>query len=301
MFLKKIAIHRRLQHFICSVLLAAAFAGCEEVITIDLEEGPERLVVEGRIERIKEKQSSYQEILLSMTDAFFSDSSTPKVSGALVTVSDELGNTTTFAESEAEPGRYVTNELQAEIGRTYTLTIQFAGDTYEARATLLAVAAIDSIYQRFVENHRPGDEGEDGLRVFIDYTDIAGVENYYLWEQFVDGVSQMEATADDNQFHLISKDQFYDGQKIVAGNPYERSVVEPGQEVLLRQISLSAFAYDYYFLLFDQAGGGRVIFDTPSAPIKGNIENVTDPERYPLGYFGASEVSQAEILIQEEN
>ncbi len=300
MSFKKIAIRRRLQHFICSVLLAATFAGCEKVITIDLEEGPERLVVEGRIERIKETQSSYQEILLSTTDAFFSDSSTPKVSGALVTVSDDLGNTTTFAQSEAEPGLYVTNQLQAEIGRTYTLTIQFGGDTYQARATLLAVAAIDSIYQRFVEDPRPGDRGEDGWRVFIDYTDIAGVENFYLWEQFADGVSQMDGAGDDNQRHLISKDQFYDGQEVVARNPYEHVAVEPGQEVLLRQISLSAFAYDYYFLLFEQIGG-RFIFDTPPAPIKGNIENVTDPGRYALGYFGASEVSQAEILIQEEN
>lgn len=299
MFLK-ISISRRLQHFICSVLLVATFGGCEEVITIDLEEGPERLVIEGRIEKIKEKQSSYQEIFLSTTDAFFSDSSTPKVSGALVTVSDDLGNTTTFAESEANPGLYVTDELQAVIGRTYTLTIQFAGDTYEAHATLLAVAAIDSIYQRFVEDPRPGNEGEDGLRVFIDYTDISGVENFYLWEQFADGVSQMDDAGDDNQRHLISKDQFYDGQKIVARNPYEHVAVEPGQDVLLRQISLSAFAYDYYFLLFEQISG-RAIFDTPPAAIKGNIENVMDPERYPLGYFGASEVSQAEILIEEEN
>ena len=80
MFLKNTAIRGRLQHLICIMLLAAAFAGCEEVITIDLEEGPERLVVQGRIEKIKEKQSSYQEILLSTTAAFFSDSSTPKVS-----------------------------------------------------------------------------------------------------------------------------------------------------------------------------------------------------------------------------
>ena len=29
-----------------------------------------------------------------------------------------------------------------------------------------------------------------------------------------------------------------------------------------------------------------------------NIENITNPENYPLGYFGASEVSEAELIIQ---
>ncbi len=45
--------------------------------------------------------------------------------------------------------------------------------------------------------------------------------------------------------------------------------------------------------------GGRGLFDTPPEPIRGNIENVTDPEHYALGYFGASEISEARLVIKE--
>ena len=76
-------------------------------------------------------------------------------------------------------------------------------------------------------------------------------------------------------------------------------VIEVGNEVTIKQIGLSETAFDYYFLLFDQAGKTGQLIDTPPATIRGNIRNVTNPDNYPLGYFGASEISEMSILISE--
>ena len=47
------------------------------VVDVELEEGPSRLVVEGRIEKYND--SGYQSIKLSTTDEYFSNSDNPSV------------------------------------------------------------------------------------------------------------------------------------------------------------------------------------------------------------------------------
>ena len=47
--------------------------GCERVVNIDVEEGPERLVVEGRIERHQDDRAVAQSIRLSTTAPYFSN------------------------------------------------------------------------------------------------------------------------------------------------------------------------------------------------------------------------------------
>ena len=60
----------------------AAFIGCQEIVDVELEEGPSRLVVEGRIEKYKD--NGYQVIKLSTTDDYFSNSDNPPATGAFV-------------------------------------------------------------------------------------------------------------------------------------------------------------------------------------------------------------------------
>jgi hypothetical protein len=70
-----------------------------------------------------------------------------------------------------------------------------------------------------------------------------------------------------------------------------------GDRAEVRQIALSEFAYKYYFAIFDQEGSGGGL-STPPAAIRGNIENLTDPDHYPLGYFYASEISKATLMVK---
>jgi hypothetical protein len=77
--------------------------------------------------------------------------------------------------------------------------------------------------------------------------------------------------------------------------PYEGIAIPPGGEVLVRQAGLSEGMFRYYFALSDQVSADGSIFSVPPSSVRGNVANRTDPRRYPLGYFFATEVSEARI------
>ena len=266
-------------------------AACERIVEVEIPAPPEpRLVVEGRIELVKEAPSGMQTIRLRTTDAFFSNRPTPPAVGAGVTVTDGAGGVYPFVETE--PGHYVTNDLQARIGETYPLSIDYEGDRYAASASLTPVAPIDSLYFIFEEETLVNDTA--GYRAAIDYTDPPGGPDFYLWEQFVDGVNEPPPSSG-NQFNLVSRDDLYDGQPVIGFEPNNEVVIEPGAHVMIRQVSLSRRGYDYYYALFEQNGlGTGNSFSVPPATIRGNVANTTRPEQYPFGFFGAAEVSVAD-------
>lgn len=267
--------------------------GCQEVIQIDLEEGKKRLVIEGRIEKIEDNTSGYQSISLSSTSDYFSNSQTPRVTGATVSVSDDSGNIYLFQESSSIAGLYETYNLNAQIGSTYTLFIEYDGEVYSGSEKLYEVTSIDSIYQEFKPDNL---FDEEGIRIKIDFTDPPMKDNFYLWQQFQDGKSYIDVNGG-TKWTIISPVEFFNGLKIIGKEPNDEMIFTLGQTALVRQLSISKNEYDYMFLLYDQATGGGP-FDAPPATIRGNIENITNPDNYPLGYFGASEVSEAELIIQ---
>jgi hypothetical protein len=238
-----------------------------------------------------------QSIRLSTTDAFFSNVQTPAATGATVVVTDDGG--ASFAFAETAPGTYTTTGLLAAIGKTYTLTIDWQGDTYTSSATAHAVPPIERLY--FVFEEETAIIEEEGYRATIDFTDPAGIANYYLWEQVVDG--QIALLPDPgNAFNLVSEDRFYDGQSVFAYQPNDEIALQPGQSVEIRQIALSPDSYDYYVALFEQNSlGSGDPFSIPPANVRGNVRNLTNPDRPALGYFEAAEVSVASGVAADSN
>lgn len=271
------------------MLGAVAGAGCTRVVELDLPEGPRRLVVEGRLELRVGDQLGDQVIHLTTTDAFTNTTAPPPATGAVVRVTDDAGQTFSFAELTSSPGRYATTGLVPLVGARYTLTLDFEGDRYQASHQLLAVAPIDSLY--FVYEEEGLAQGDSGFRATIDYTDPVGSGNFYLWELIVDGKQRIAADPG-LRFRAIGEDRFYDGGQVVGYQPYDEEVVEPGQIVTVRQIALSEAAYRYYFALFEQTTGTGGPFSVPPASVRGNITNLTNPGRFPLGYFLTAQVRE---------
>jgi hypothetical protein len=266
---------------------------CQEVITIDLEEGPKRLVVEGRIERDKENPSGYQAIRLSTTADYFINDVMPPATGAEVIISDDQGDSYPLTESGSDKGLYETNNLFSEINREYTITIVYENETYQGKETMLPVAPIDSMYQRFREENT---FDEAGIRISIDYSDPVEQTNYYYWEQYRNGTTLINPNPG-TKFTLISNDELYNGQTIRGKIPNDALIYVAGDRAEIKQIALSEFAYRYYFAIFEQEGN-RGGLNTPPAAIRGNIQNLTNPDRYPLGYFYASEISIGRLEVQ---
>jgi hypothetical protein len=276
-----------------AALISIISISCQEVITIDLDEGPKRLVVEGRIENTRENPSGYQSIRLSVTADYFINDVIPPATGAEVTVVDDRGNTYRLTESSSTKGLYETNQLQAEIGTEYTLTIIYSGETYQGQETMLAVTAIDTMYQKFREKNT---FDEEGIRINIDYSDPVDQTNYYYWEQYRNGTTVITPNPG-TKWTLVSSDELYNGQTIKGKIPNDELIYVAGDIAVIKQIALSEFAYKYYFAIFEQEGS-RGGLSTPPAPIRGNIENLTNPDRYPLGYFYASEISIGRLEVQ---
>ncbi|MBL8959696.1 MAG: DUF4249 domain-containing protein [Gemmatimonadetes bacterium] len=271
---------------------ALLLTACERVVEVDVDEGPRRLVVEARLERVLGNVSGAQAIRLSTTGSYFSNALPPAARGATVRVTDNLGNAFPFVESST-PGTYVTTALTVERGRTYTLRIDWEGQRFEGVEQTMSVTPIDSLY---FEAPKPGRfSGEDGVRATIDTRDPAGEKNFYLWDQFVDG---RRLLGPDSSFKLriIAPDDAVDGKPVLGFQPYEGIDIPVGSSVVVRQVGISESTYRYYFALSDQVSADGSIFSVPPASVRGNVANRSNPRQPALGYFYVSEVSEARAV-----
>jgi hypothetical protein len=270
--------------------LLLALGACERVVDLDVPEGPKRLVIEARLERVIGRVNGNQAITLTTTASYFSDAPPPPGTGATVRVTDDAGTVVTFVETA--PGRYTTNQLTLRIGTEYRLTITYDGQTYESTETAMSVATIDSLY---LEAPRPGRfSGTKGVRATIDLTDPPGLGNFYLWDQFIDGARVLGPDSS-FKYRMVAMDDAVDGLEIKGFQPYEGIDIPVGSTVVMRQIGLSERMFRYYFAFSDQVSADGSPFAVPPASIRGNVSNVTDPSRFPLGYFYAAEVAEARV------
>jgi hypothetical protein len=273
---------------------AMVFTACEKEADITLPNAPQRLVVEGRIQLIKGSASIEQSITLSVLGNYFDQLRTPRVTDAIVTVTDEDGTIHNYTQSVSEPGKYINNTLTPALDETYVLQIVWQGDTYEATETLVPVSPIDAIYQKFEEENQFEDAG---IKVAIDFTDPASEANFYFWELLQNGKNAI-VTDPGNAFNLVSSDKFFNGQQIVGLFPSEEKVFDPGDEATVRHIGLSKNEFDFLFQLLEQTSQTGQLFDIPAAGVAGNIRNLTNSKKNALGYFGASEIDERTLVIE---
>lgn len=276
-----------------ALLLALPLAACERVVAIDVAEGPERLVVEARIEAVQGAPNGRQSIRLSTTAAYFSNQHTPPARGAIVTITDDRGRTAQFSESATTPGTYDTQTLVAEVGRTYTLRIDWKGDRYESTERLRAVPPIDSLY--FIAREGK-DAATDGVRATIDMRDPPADTNYYMWDQYVNG-ARIIYSDEDYTLRVVSNDELYTGGTAQRFQPFQEAKLKSGDRVRVRQYSLSESVWRFYVALNQQVGIDGSPFSVPQANVRGNVANLTRPHATAIGYFVASAVSEREAVV----
>ena len=286
----ELSTRARVAALACAMLLTS---GCERVVDITVPTMATRLVVSGRLELVRGMPSGRQTITLTTTAPYFEPSAPPPARGAEVRVTDSQGVTTLFRELSNAPGVYVTDSLVPVRNRRYTLRVRWNNDGYEASDSLLPVAPIDSFY--FTERtglFAPPDVArEPGPRATVDFRDPPGVDNYYVWDQFVDG--QRLVVADTAfRFRPMERDAFFNGALVRGFQPYSGMVLRSGQTVRLRHMSLSAQGYRFYLTLNNVSLGDGSPFSIPPASLRGNVANLTRPAEPALGYFLAAEVDE---------
>ena len=258
------------------LFLVGIFTSCEEVVDIDLNDAPPRLVVQANLS-IWQDGTASATVKLTTTAPYF-DNNIPFVSDAIVIVTDENGEQ--FPFNYQVDGIYVTN-LIPQPNLNYTLKIIYKNEIYSATEKLYTVAPLEYVEQR----NDGGFSGEDiELKVF--YTDPGGENNFYFFE----GLSERGNDID------VSSDEFYNGNLF-----FEYYLVEdlaPGDEVQFNIYGISQAYYNFMFVLLQQTGGGGGPFETQPATVRGNVINETSTENFPLGYFRISEVSKLNYTVQ---
>ena len=279
-------------YFILSILF---ICGCETDVTDDitLNGAPPRLVIEGGIERNENNPLAAQQIRLTSTVGFLEDLDPTPETEAIVVVTD---GTTDYEFTHTVNGVYTNIELTPELNTTYTITIQWNGETYVGSDTLNEVAGFDNVYAEFEEETLFTDEG---YFVKFDSTDPLGVENYYYYRAFRNG-EFIIVPDPGNSVTLVESDEFFDGQQRIGVNPNEEVAYEVGDEATVQQLGISEAYFDYLFQLFEQTGNQvPIIGNPPPASIRSNIVNTTNPGNRRLGFFYAADVEEASLVVTE--
>ena len=257
------------------VILLITFS-CEDVIDVDLNDAPPKLVIDASINWVKGTEGNEQTIKLSLTAPYF-ETNVPAATGAEVTISNSNNIVFSFLEV-GNTGVYNNSTFIPVINETYTLTIIYQGDAYSAKETLKSVVPIDYVEQ----NNNGGFSGEETeLKAY--YNDPIDEENYYFFE-FTSNIPVIPSLE-------VYEDQFTNGNQIFGF--YTEEDLTTGDVVTIKNHGISKQFYNFMFILLQQnsqSGGGP--FQTQPATVRGNGVNLTHPENFPLGYFRLSEVSE---------
>src|SRR5690606_3578750 len=126
---------KRYIYLCCALFL---FAGCEELIDIDLNDADPRIVIEANLSDL----GSVQRIRVSRTVAFDEPVNAEGVTDAVLQVSDDRGRVFSFRH-EGE-GYYVARDFVPESGQNYALRAAVAGEIYESTCYMPDYVDVDS-------------------------------------------------------------------------------------------------------------------------------------------------------------
>ncbi len=270
-------------------MFIAYFASCTDVVDVEVQNGPERLVVEASIDWEKGTNGRVQTIRLRKSTPFFDEDNIIDVTGALVTVTnDSSGETYDFVDQNN--GEYRTTSFEPVMGQSYSLRIEYNGEVYTAQETMTPVTDITDVFQ-----DREDGFDEELLEVHIVFTDPETEGDNYLFkfQRQGDLLPDLE----------YAEDEFVNGNEIDWWYEIEDEEdippFEAGDVVDIEMYGISRAYYDYIKILIDQLGGVG-IFETTPVSVKGNVINETNPDNYAFGYFRLTEVVRTSYIFVED-
>lgn len=257
------------------LLLMVVATGCEEKISVDLNDTDPKLVVDAYVRNWDGPQVVY----LTLSSSYFANEPNPPALGALVTITKDGGKADTLIE--AGQGFYGTLSTQGEIGSTYQLRIEYDGEVYEATSYMAALPEVDSLTYQF-EAEEPFIRDE-GYYVYIHTQEPDTLGNAYRFLYYTNG--RIESLSG-----IVTSDEFVNGSYISYSFDYDYTH-EIGDTAVVELLSISTECNTFYMSLYNQESTGD-LFDTPPGNIKGNISNGG------FGFFQASDVYRDTIIIQ---
>jgi len=272
------------------ILISLFLVSCTDVIDVELQTGPPRLVIEASLNWEKGTVGNNQMIKLSISTPYFDSTDSEEVIRASVKIINE-NDGTEFVFSDQNNGLYTTSSFIPELHQIYILEINYLGETFIAKESLIPVTNISNITQS-----KENGFIDDVIGVSVSFIDPADKDNYYL----------VKFQEQDDLFPTLYDvdDEFTNGnemtityEKITDEETGEKEL-EPGDVLDIELYGISKNYYNYIRLLISQNESSGSPFSSIPAPLKGNCVNLLNPENYAYGYFRLTQVDRTRYSIQ---
>jgi hypothetical protein len=248
------------------LLVSGTFVmSCQKVIDINLNKKDPKIVIEANFNA----GETISRVMVTKTLNFNEDAPYPTVDNAIVSVTDNLGNTQIL--TGIGNGLYQTNAYPIVENRTYTLTVTVDGNTYVASSTVPTAVQIDTLM--VLDIPFAADTFHTLLPLRLD---PAGVANYYQFDLFRNG-KRLPGI-------YLQDDQFTDGIEIQEPIFDNDGAYVPGDTAVVNMYCIDQPVYNYFFALGENQN------TTPANP-------TTNFSGGCLGYFSARTVSTAAVII----
>lgn len=272
-----------------SILILSA---CTEPYDTTLGSSYIRLVVQGSIN----DQYQVHQVLLTKSADYFSNKPAKKVTGANVLISD---GDTNFQLHEVSEGLYQTDTMAGIPGKTYTLTIDTEGKTYEASCYLNYCPPIDSIRFGYYDLS-DYDIIDSSAYILLNAMEPSTPDNYYMWNVYRNGVLETDTL---NEVYS-SDDQFINGYYMYDAKVGWVRKVNTGDTITLEMLSITKEYYDYVNQVLTVTDWDMGPFGGPPANPNGNIHEEIDngnDNDDPLGFFLAYSTYRINAIVPDKS
>ncbi len=258
--------------YLSLIFLVITFASCRKAIDVDLNDANPVTVIEANYTA----EDSTVRVFVTQTSNFFTTEDEPTVDDAVVTITDQAGNSQLVPFTSS--GNYVLTNYAPAFGTTYTLTV-FSNDvTYSATCKMLAIIEQQPIFYDYFE---PGPfTGDGGYIVAVSYQDPAA-EGDFTSALLSKNGKKLKNLND----ITLNDDQFTNGNQVI--RPLFVKFFDPGDTVEIELRTINKKIYDYYTEL--------VSLTDPNSAAPSNPDYQWTNRA--LGYFSAYPSSRQTVII----
>lgn len=271
--------------FLVSCIWILGLSSCQKVISVDLNQTNQQIVIEGLVN----DQGGIDSVVINMTGDYFTPSLYfQPVTNATVVISDNVGDIDTL--KEVTSGDYYSSSPSGVPGRTYSLKVTANGKEYDAVSSMPKKVKIDSFYTL------PSISafGESGYEFYVTFKDPPQLGNYYRIIPHLNSLPT-DSISGGRGGTLIVDDELTNGNEItfrfgIRNNPTNK--LGPGDTVKVDLLSIDKATYDYYYTLRNIIAADQSPTSLSPANPNTNLSNGS------LGYFSAYAMDSRTIIIK---
>ena len=301
-----------------SMLALLLLFACSQVIDLETGEVGGQVVIFGRITN----GSAFNQVSVTRTGSF--GQAPIPVSGALVRIISESGAEQVLQERPFDPGIYQSeqSDYKGVVGEAYRLEVEALGQTYNTELQVMPeVIGEDRLDWELVEEENISETGTTTtshvVKVYGETSFRELPEEFYVRWGIEESYTVFGLVLPRSWFPRYTPEQCYiindlseqetfllDGTKIrtrelgrqlFATRPIDRSFGVKHYFNLIHS-AINKETYDYWSRVNDLTTRVGSIFDTPPAPVPGNIIS-SDADEQVLGFFEVVAIDTARMFL----